>query len=110
MQFVNRRYFQNLFIIAIIIIYLFANVNCNFAHEALRTRFNVSALSRFTFYLEFGNVFFFLKGKRIPEHQEKNLSEKGRENSNHISHPLRDLEHFKKSECSNHWAHPRREG
>ena len=34
----------------------------------------------------------FFKGKRIPEHQEKKLSEKGRENSKHISRPLRDLE------------------
>ena len=59
-----------LFIIVIIIIYLFVNVNYNFAHEALRTRFNVSMRSRFTFYLEFGNVFFF-KGKRIPGDQEK---------------------------------------
>ena len=57
-------------IVIIIIIYLFGNVNCNFTHEALRTGFNVSMRSRFTFSLEFGNVFFF-KGKRIPEHQEK---------------------------------------
>ena len=34
-------------------------------------------------------LFFFSRG--IPEHQEKNLSEKGRENSNYISRPLRDL-------------------
>ena len=42
--------------IIIIIIYLFVNVNCDFTHKALRTRFNVSARSTFNFYLEFGNV------------------------------------------------------
>ena len=121
---VNRRYFQNLFIhysyyyyyyyyyhyyYYYYYYYLFVNVNCNFTHQALRTRFNVSVRSRFTFYLDFGNVFFF-KGKRITGAPGENISENGRENLNHISRPLRDLEHFKRGKCSNHWAHPRGEG
>ena len=50
-------------IVIIIIIYLFTYVNCNFTHETLKTRFNVSARSRLNSYLEFGNVFFFSRGE-----------------------------------------------
>ena len=95
-------------IVIIIIIYLFVNVNCNFTHEALRTGFNVSMRSRFTFSLEFGNVFF--QGEKNTGGPGEKISKKGRENSNHISRPLRDREHFKRGECSNHWAHPSGEG
>ena len=51
-------------------------------------------------------MFFFFQGETNTGAPGENISEKGRENSNHISRPLRDLEHFKRGNCSNHWAHP----